>query len=88
MTLIRSAKTIFMGVGSEKTGSEDFDKTRVGGTFKIKGGNKKGTKRVENKRATNSGTEQEKLKDIWDTETMTPIIYRQPDVKLYLWGFF
>lgn len=41
VTLIRSAKTIFMGVGSEKTGSEDFDKTRVGGTFKIKGGNKK-----------------------------------------------
>lgn len=44
MTLIRSGKTIFMGVGSEKTGSENFDKTQEGGTFKIKGGNKKGSK--------------------------------------------
>lgn len=61
MRLIRSGKTIFMGVGSEKTGSENFDKTQEEGTFKIKGGNKKKGKRKSNKkRATNSVTEQEK----------------------------
>lgn len=36
VTLIRSGKTIFMGVGSQKTGSDNFDKTRGGGGLQNK----------------------------------------------------